>query len=257
MISWIESKETAVIALIVFGIYYAVTAIIFIVAAILHKRETAGHLKATSPVMLTPLSVFAGLLIAFLASHVWSNLDRAQTDVAQEASALHEAVLILNNLPADIADTVRKSIKTYIDFIETTEWPTMAAGHANLRHEPPGLPDAMAALLSFKPAADGQTLAQQRAAAALEQAFAARRSRILLSEAAIPPIRWIGIVLLTLLILTTVAMVHVDRPITMFINLFTFATAAAVCVVLLMVNHRPFAAGGNTVQPGALLELRG
>jgi hypothetical protein len=135
--------------------------------------------------------------------------------------------------------------------------PTMAAGHANLRHESPGLPDAMAALLSFKPAADGQTLAQQRAAAALEQAFAARRSRILLSEAAIAPIQWIGIVLLTLLILTTVAMVHVDRPITMFINLFTFATAAAVCVVLLMVNDRPFAAGGNTVQPGALLELRG
>src|SRR5262249_57957455 len=57
MISWIESKETAVIALIVFGIYYAVTAVIFVVAAILHKRERAAHLKATSPVMLTPLSV--------------------------------------------------------------------------------------------------------------------------------------------------------------------------------------------------------
>jgi hypothetical protein len=257
MISWIESKETAVIALIVFGIYYAVTAVIFVVAAILHKRERAAHLKATSPVMLTPLSVFAGLLIAFLASRVWSNLDRAQTDVVQEASALHEVVLILNSLPADISVTVRKSIKTYIDFIETRDWPTMAAGHANLRREPAGLPDAMAALLSFKPTAAGETLAQQRAVAALEQAFAARRSRILLSEAAIAPIQWIVIVLLTLLILITVAMVHVDRSITMFINLLTFATAAAICVVLLMVNDRPFAAGGNTVQPSALLELKG
>ena len=43
------------------------------------------------------------------------------------------------------------------------------------------------------------------------------------------PIQWIDIVLLTLLILTTVA----------------------------MVNDRPFAAGGNTVQPSALLELKG
>ena len=111
MISWIESKETAVIALIVFGIYYAVTAVIFVVAAMLHKRERAAHLKATSPVMLTPLSVFAGLLIAFLASRVWSNLDRAQTDVVQEASALHEVVLILNSLPADISVTVRKSMR--------------------------------------------------------------------------------------------------------------------------------------------------
>ena len=256
MISWIESKQTAVIALIVFGIYYAVTAVIFVVGALLHKRERAAHLKATSPVMLTPLSVIAGLLIAFLASRVWSNLDRAQTDVVQEASALHAVVLILNNLPADISATVRKSLKRYIDFIDTTDWPTMGAGHANLRQEPPGLPDAMAALLSFKPAVEGQTLAQQRAVAALEQAFAARRSRILLSEAAIAPIQWIVIVLLTFLILITVAMVHVDRPITMFINLFIFATAVAASVVLLMVNDRPFAAGGNTVQPDALLELR-
>jgi hypothetical protein len=235
---------------------YAVTTVIFVVAAILHKRETAAHLKATSPVMLTPLSVIAGLLIAFLASRVWSNLDRAETYVAQEAGALHRTVLFLNSLPTDISATVRKSIRTYVDFIETTDWPTMGLGHANLPHEPPGLPDAMAALLSFAPAAVGQTLAQQRAVAALEQAFAARRGRILLSEAAIAPIQWIVIVLLTLLILITVAMVHVDRPVTMLINLLIFATAVAACVVLLMVNDRPFAAGGNTVQPGALLELR-
>jgi hypothetical protein len=36
-------------------------------------------MKATSPVMLTPLSVTVGLLIAFLAARVWSNLDHAST----------------------------------------------------------------------------------------------------------------------------------------------------------------------------------
>lgn len=120
-----------------------------------------------------------------------------------------------------------------------------------------GLPEVMAALLSFEPATAGQTLAQQRAAAALEQAFAATRNRLLLSKAAIAPIPWIVTFLLTLLILITVAMIHVDRPITIFINLFSLATAAAASMVLLIVNDSPFAVGGNKVQPSALLELKG
>jgi hypothetical protein len=51
--------------------------------------------------MLTPLAVIAGLLIAFLASRVWSNVDRANTYIAQEASAIRESVVLADTLPAD------------------------------------------------------------------------------------------------------------------------------------------------------------
>ena len=63
MVPWIESKAPAVVAVIVFGIVGR--AVIFVVAAIEHKPETAAHLQASSPVMLTSLSVVAALLIAF------------------------------------------------------------------------------------------------------------------------------------------------------------------------------------------------
>jgi hypothetical protein len=49
--------------------------------------------------------------------------------------------------------------------------------------------------------------------------------------------------------------VHVDRLATAAVNLFVFSTAVAACLVLLMVNDRPFAAGGITVQPIALREI--
>ena len=49
--------------------------------------------------------------------------------------------------------------------------------------------------------------------------------------------------------LLTIAMVHIDRPATVAVNLLVLSTAVAACHVLLMVNDRPFAASGITVQP--------
>ena len=80
--------------------------------------------------MLTPLAVIAGLLIAFLASRVWSNLDRANTYVAQEASAIRQAVLLSDTLPEDTRTAVRAALKQHLRFIETDDWPGMAQGRA-------------------------------------------------------------------------------------------------------------------------------
>jgi hypothetical protein len=61
--------------------------------------------------------------------------------------------------------------------------------------------------------------------------------------------------LLDVLILLTIGMVHVDRPITSAVNLLIFSTAVAVCLVLLMVHDRPFATGGITPQPDTLRDV--
>jgi len=79
MLLWIESQPTPLIALLVFALCYALAAIVFFVTATIFRRPIADQLNATTPVMLTPLAIVSGLLIAFLASRVWSNLDRANT----------------------------------------------------------------------------------------------------------------------------------------------------------------------------------
>jgi hypothetical protein len=70
MILWIESQDAAIIALLMFAICYAIAGAIFSVATMISQHRIAAELKALTPVLLTPLSVIAGLLIAFLASRV-------------------------------------------------------------------------------------------------------------------------------------------------------------------------------------------
>jgi hypothetical protein len=77
MMLWIESQSTPVIALIVFGLTYLLTAMIFCLTAVLSRRTVAQGLKTVTATSLTPLAVILGLLIAFLAARVWANVDRA------------------------------------------------------------------------------------------------------------------------------------------------------------------------------------
>ena len=68
----------------------------------------------------------------------------------------------------------------------------------------------------------------------------------------IASIQWAVILVLATLILVTIAFVHIDRRLAMGITLFIFATALAICLVLLLVYDRPFSAGGFTVRPAVL-----
>ncbi len=255
MIHWIESQSTAVIIVAVLCLCYAVAIATFGIAAALSRRPIGQQLQAVSPVTLTPLAVILGLLIAFLAARVWENVGHANEYIGQEASALSKVLLLAKVFPTDVNAKVREAIAQHVDFVVTQDWPQMALGHADQRAEPVGLTKAMAAVLSFTPAQGDQTLARQRAAAALEQAFEARRSRIRLSQAEIAPTQWAVIGVLALLILITIAAIHIGKPAAMFATLFIFSTAVAVCMILLMENDRPFAAGGITLTPAAFREI--
>jgi hypothetical protein len=255
MVHWLESQSILVTTLVVFGCCYVLTIATFGAAEILSRGAIAKELKAVSPATLPPLAVILALLLAFLASRVWTNVDRAGEYVGQEASALRQAVLLADALPPDVRKNVRDSIKRHLHFIETQDWPAMGRIQATLQAIPAGLTDAMAAVLSFTPAHPTQQLAQERSIVAIENALDARRHRIRLSQLQIAPIQWAVIVVLTLLILLTTALVHIDNRPAMALTLFIFSTAVAVCLVLLTVYDRPFAVGGVTMEPRAFREI--
>jgi hypothetical protein len=234
---WIEAQWTTVIALLVFGLCYMLTAAIFCLAAILSRRAVARGLKVVVQVV-PPLGMILGLLIGFLADRVWSNFDRANQYVGQEAGALRETILLTNALPPDVRTAVRKAVKKHLDFMESEEWPAMASGRATLQSIAVALAEAMTALLSFTPAQSNQQLAQQRALVAIEQALEARRNRVLLSQAEIAPIQWIAIIVIAVLILITLAMVLIEQRLATAITMFIYSTAVAICLVLLLVYDR-------------------
>ena len=255
MLWWLETQETLVIVLIVFAFCYLLAALILVGLAVLSRSPIAGALHVTTPAMLTPLAVIFGLVIAFLATRVWGNLDHAQAYVVEEASGLREAVLISSVLPSDTRDALRKEIGNYLHFVDQVDWPAMLRGQEGLHQTPSGLPEALTILLFFVPQQPGQQLAQSHAVTAIEQVLQARRKRILLSEAVISLPQWMVIIVLDALVLFTIGTVHASRYTTAVVNMAIFSTAVASCVVLLMINDRPFNSGGIVIQPTALHEL--
>jgi hypothetical protein len=250
---WLEAQPSIVIALITFGACYLCAAIVFVIARVSVSNRIANELKATTPVMLTPLSVLTGLVIAFVASRTWTNLDHASAVVRDEVRNIEEIVTLADRLPQNVQTEIHHAIGQYLQFTKDHEWPAMLAGSAKMLTSVPGLTDAMSTLLSFVPQNPGQQIAQQRTLVAIEQAIDARRHRILLSEVSVLPMQWIVIVVLGTLMLVTVAIVHIDRPPAMAVNLFLLSTALAICLVLLLVNDRPFSTGGFEIGPDSLL----
>jgi hypothetical protein len=74
MLLWIESQPPSTIAVVVFGAVYLLAALTFCGAAILSRRPIAKALQLVTPGVLSPLGTILGILIAFLAVRVWSNL---------------------------------------------------------------------------------------------------------------------------------------------------------------------------------------
>ena len=118
---WIEAQSTPIIALLVLSGCNVLTAMAFCLLATLSRRAVAQELRAVAPVTLTPLGVILGLLLAFLASRVWTNLDRAGEYVGREAGALRETVLLADLLPQEVTTTVRQAIRRHLHFIESEE----------------------------------------------------------------------------------------------------------------------------------------
>jgi hypothetical protein len=256
MIAWIESQQTEVIALVTFGLTYVIVGLIGMAAAFVSTRRISVEVKSVTPVILTPLSVVFGLLIAFLANRVWTNFDHAASYAAQEASSIRQAVLLTDAFPADTRHALRDSLRAYLDFVESKDWPAMADGRANIRQPPPGLSDALHAALTFDAATRSQAIAQERIIVAIENALEIRRNRVLLSQGSISALQWAAITALAALMLCVLAMVHMDRPRAGWAAMLVLSTAVATCLVLLFVHDKPYGAGGFTVAPAALHDIR-
>jgi hypothetical protein len=255
MFAWIGSQSTVIICAALFAVCYGLAAVAFALSVALSRHRLASELKALTPVLLTPLSVITGLLMAFLAARVWGNLDRANAFVAQEATAIHDVVEHTDLLPSHTREATVAGVRTYLRFVENQDWAEMLAGKLTLRRDLPGLDDAMTALLTFDASTFAQRETQARAIAAIERVVDARRGRILLSNAVISSSSWIVILTLDALVLMTIGVVHLDRRPTALLGMVIFSTAIAATLVLLMINDRPFSAGGYDVEPVALRQL--
>jgi hypothetical protein len=255
MSNWIHALPVALMALVIFGTTYLVTAVICLTVLRLGTGTRGAAFKAVSPGLLPVLGVVFGLLIAFMAAQVWGDLDRANAAVNHEASALRAVVLLSAEFPGEPETRLRKLVSRHVRDARTIEWPAMARQQADLTMIPGSLAEALAVAVALPASTPGAAAAQREMLAALENVLEARRQRVLVSHAGVNWVKWIALIIQACCTLTAIAMVHSDNRVTAGIATGLFATAAAVCLVLIVSHDRPFV-GQLAVSPDVLLQVQ-
>lgn len=243
MSEWLLHLPALWMGLIIFAIIYSIAAVVFWVAT-----KYGDGSRFVDPGILTPLGVVFGLLVVFTASQVWADLDRANSAVADEASALRDILLLAGGLSDDESAKLRVFVQRHIHASETEEWPAMARGQAVVAM-PTALREALKEVLSFPTADDPDKTAIIKA---LEKALDARRQRIVISQATVNWIRWFGLWVTGLCVLVGVALSHLESRRNCRVALALFATGMAASILIIAFHSRPFS---GKISPKLLHEI--
>jgi hypothetical protein len=176
-------------------------------------------------------------------------------DSLRSASTLRAVVLLAEAFPDEQRTRIYALVNGHIDESVNKEWPEMAEQRATLAILPTALIEALHVTLGLKPADDSQRAAQLEILKELHTALDARRQRIVISEAAVGTVKWLGILLQGLCTLVAIAMVHSDNRRACAITLMLFATGIALSVLMISAYSRPYSAGGYFVAPELLKQV--
>jgi Protein of unknown function (DUF4239) len=221
--------------------------------------ERVRTFKALTPAMLSPLGAVFALLLVFSAEPVWTNYTHAKQAIATEASGLRDALILAKSMPEQTQTRLRILIGAYVAESVNNEWPAMASNRVTfLTHNVCGCSEelltAMQYMRSLKLQDDGQHVYQRDIIDALEKVRGARRERILISEDDAGNLRFIGLIVIGLCLLTWIALVHSDNRRSCGIALALFATVIAMSSLLIVSYTNPFS-GGHGLNPRILQEV--
>jgi len=254
MNDWLHNLPIVWMALLVFGLTALLTVAIYVFVTVLSVGERARSFKAISPGMLPPLGILFALFIAFTASQVWNDNDRANAIVDREASALRTVAVLAAAFPGEPETRLRGLVRSYIADAVAQEWPMMAHRTATLQIVPYSLAEALQLTLTLTPSSPGQQTAQREITTALENALDARRQRIIISQSQVNWVKWLSLCLQAACALIAIAMIHCDNRLTSAIAMALFAFGVAASLLLILAHDRPFI-GELSVRPNPLLQV--
>jgi hypothetical protein len=254
MFDWIPNLPVVLIALVALVGMGLLTLAIYALVMRVADSGRADALKAVSPGMLPPMGILFALIVGFLAVGVWGNVERAEEAISDEASALRSVDILSDELPPDLRLRMRALVRRQIQNAVNVEWPAMQEQRATLTAVSAPLADALDLTVRFDPQDEGETIAQRELVASIQDALAARRERIVLSESGINALKWVGLLSLAALALVAIALVHSGNRVTARIAMGLFAVAVAVVITMLAAEDQPFV-GQLGLEPDVLEQV--
>ena len=255
MNEWFNTLPLGWMAIVIFTLTYFLAWVIHAIVMNLAGDERAIAFKSVSAGMLPPLGIVFGLFVAFIASQVWNDIDRANTAVNREASALSLVVFLAANFPGEPEGRLRDLIRQHIDDATAIEWPMMAKHTASLRITSHPLVEALILTLALEPHSEGQKTAQREIVTALENALDARRQRIIISHSQVNWVKFSCLLLQAIATLIAIAMVHSGNRVGSAIAMGIFSIGVAVSIFLIAAHNRPFGGSKLSIGPQPLQQI--
>jgi hypothetical protein len=252
MSDWLHELPVPLIAVVVIAGIALLIAVIQLITQRLGAGRWGDAIRGVSPSLLPPLGIVFALIVGFLAVGVWGDVDKARDAVSSEASALRSVVLLSDEYPTATGSQLRGLVRQHIEHAVHVEWPQMRRRDASLAAISAPLREAQHTAFAFRPTDPGRVDAQRELVASLQQAFEARRQRIIVSDSHVNAVKWLGLIALAAVMLAAVACVHVANPRAALAAMSLFGAATAVVFTMLVAQDEPFT--GHLGQKPDLLE---
>jgi hypothetical protein len=190
------------------------------------QRFGAIHSEVPSLVALT-----LGLFVSFNAVWIWERHERVGKAIIDEATALTSVLDDADGLSsAPAANALRLAVANYATNLITVEWPELANWTASSAR--PDELDRLRVLVRGSGDAD--------MVGALHRAEEARDLRINTGLASMSTTRWTVLIFLGVLAIFSFGLLHADSAHARLLALGIVTASITVCLVVMLVNARPF-----------------
>jgi hypothetical protein len=198
----------------------------------LKERLKSFH-GVVAPYILVPMSIFA-LSSALLGVSVWDHFQNNAKAIGAEAQAIEAYITLVQSIPLEGKKALIDDAKVYARSALNEEWEMIAMQ----RHAHQGTSICLQKLIrdTVSLAIENKlpTFLQSAVLQAAQNINNARNARLSMINDEPDTIRWLSIILLGVMVLVSVAMVHLDRPKPMLATLAV--STASICIVLSLVG---------------------
>jgi len=214
--------------------YFSISLSIYWLCCISNFKENlrAFH-GVVAPYILVPMSIFA-LSSALLGVSVWDHFQNNAKAIGTEAQAIEAYITLVRSVPLEGKEHLVSDAKAYARSALTEEWGMIA----NEGHPHEGTSVYLQKLISdtVELAIESKlpTFLQSALLQSVQGINNARNARLSMINDEPDSIRWLSIILLGVMVLISVAMVHLDKPKPMLATLAV--STASICIVLSLVG---------------------
>ncbi len=195
-------------------------------------------LHGVAPPFINVLGVLFGLTLAFIANDTWSAHDKATTAVYQEADAIRSVAVLSTQLDAPLRQRLQEALRAYAQ-ASADEWASLARRSASAEADQRANALLRACVDRQVEAALGGNV-HALLLAKVADIRHDRDQRISLSQMHLNPLKWVGMALLGLLTLMSIAVVHVENPRAACVSITLFALSAAPTAAIVLIQGNPF-----------------